>query len=618
MMAYARRYADRTYEEYRQKLSAEFRRQQFLSNSLISLGAATLGIATFGGGRDGIVATALAGGTGYALGTWNTSKPRSHIYVEGMNALSCAKSAIRPLTFSKGELDDMEDLREGLQAAIWDVASAVSGVSGYLAAVQTDPKEKDTELVGTAGQVLADVQPMLSRAAEAYVKSQSLTAAVEGAGESLEVTVDRIRGEVTGAIEGTRADLVTLPKLISSLSDYTQVFVPGVDLAAVLSGRLTPGDQTDATITAIGDTSGVTQSNRVVDNGGKPATPQLEQAEKLIDPRFLLAREIGELRGAIAKLGTYTSQLIGWVDQVKSQQVAATLDGCGIDAKALGGSLSLSRSVVTLMPNRTQRVNVTIRGGTLPYSHALETVPTPGINVEIRGDTVSVFATEDIVPGESYRVEIRDATAATIMLTIRVDKEEKSNGASEKTPGTPGNETGGTHTPQAVLRPHGLIGDEVRLLATNGVKRTRVQASLCTPDPPPEYDQADRRDGIFGKRTRFRIREFLLAIDERARAMKEPPELSSSDIEALSQEGVEECGPNIMNFYERNLTENEVCRVRVKLGLAADPRILDQDVRIEIFSLDNAADPEAREFRQLNEALFAQIGERAPGVEVCE
>lgn len=255
-MAYARRYADRTYEEYRQKLSAEFRRQQFLSNSLISLGAATLGIATFGGGRDGIVATALAGGTGYALGTWDTSRPRSHIYVEGMNALSCAKSAISPLTFSKGELDDLKDLREGLQAAIRDVASAVSGVSGYLAAVQTDPKEKDTELVGTAGQVLADVQPMLSRAAEAYVKSRSLTAVVEGAGESLEVAVDRIRGEVTGAIEGTRADLVTLPKLISSLSDYTQVFAPGVDLAAVLSGRLTPGDQTDATITAIGDTSG--------------------------------------------------------------------------------------------------------------------------------------------------------------------------------------------------------------------------------------------------------------------------------------------------------------------------------------------------------------------------
>ena len=365
--------------------------------------------------------------------------------------------------------------------------------------------------------------------------------------------------------------------------------------------------------------SGATQSNRVVDNSGKPATPQLEQAEKLIDPRFLLAREIGELRGAIAKLGTYTSQLIGWVDQVKSQQVAATLDGCGIDAKALGGSLSLSRSVVTLMPNRTQRVNVTIRGGTLPYSHALETVPTPGINVETRGDTVSVFATEDIVPGESYRVEIRDATAATIMLTIRVDKKEKSNGASENPPGTLGNETGGTGTLQAVLRPHGLIGeDEVRLLATDEVKRTRVQASLCTPDPPPEYDRADRRDGIFGKRTRFRIREFLLANDERARAMKGPPELSSSDIQALSQEGVEECGPNIMNFYEKNLTEKEVCRVRVKLGLAAEPRVLDEDVRIEIFSLDDAADPSAREFRQLNEALFAQIGELAPGAEACE
>ena len=298
-IAYARRYADRAYEEYRQKLSAEYQRQQALSNSLISLGAATVGIATFGGGRDGIVATALAGGTGYTLGTWDTSRRRPHIYVEGMKALSCAKTAIRPLTFSDGELADLKNLREKLQASIEEVTSAVSDVSGYLAAVQTNPKERNTELVRTAEQVLTDVQPVLSRTTEAYVKSQSLTAAVKGAGASLEVTVDRIRGEVTGAIEGTRADLASLPKLISSLSDYAEVFAPGVDLAAILSGRLTSGGQEDDGIAGIDEAAGSTQSSRE-----KKQRRQSDKADTTEDPRFLLAKAIGDLRGAVAALGT--------------------------------------------------------------------------------------------------------------------------------------------------------------------------------------------------------------------------------------------------------------------------------------------------------------------------
>ena len=126
---------------------------------------------------------------------------------------------------------------------------------------------------------------------------------------------------------------------------------------------------------------------------------------------------------------------------MKSQQVAATLDGCGIDAGALGGSLSLSRSVVILPPNETHRANVAIRGGTLPYSHALETEPAPGINVSIRGDTVSVFATEQTVPGKSYRVEIRDAAGAAVTLTIRVREKEDAEGDSGHSPGAgcPGN-----------------------------------------------------------------------------------------------------------------------------------------------------------------------------------
>ena len=616
---YARRYADRTFEEYRQKLSAEVQRQQLLSNSLISLGAATLGIATFGGGRDGIVATALAGGTGYALGTWDTSRQRPHIYVEGMKALSCAKSAIRPLTFSKDGLEDLKGLRNKQQASIGKVASTVAGVSSYLAAVQTDSREKDTELVGTAEQVLADVEPVLSRATEAYVKSQSLTAAVEGAGGSLEVTVDRIRGEVTGALEGTRADLASLPKLISSLSDYAQPFAPGVDLAALLSGRLTPAETDPIERMSMSEVLGTLERSRGDDDGESRDPKKQDQADSPLDWRFLLATEIGTLRGAVAELGTYTSQLIGWVDQVKAQQVAATLDGCGIEAKALAGSLSLSRSVVTLAPKKAQRVNVTIKGGTLPYSHALENEPAPGINVSTRGDTVSVFATDQTMPGESYRVEVRDATGATVTLTIRVRKEEKTNGTSGNSPGAGNGETAGPNNRQISLMPYGLSGeDEVRLLATNHAKRTRVQRSLCTPDSPPTYDPADRRDGEFGPRTRFRIREFLLANEEQERAMKDPPELIGADIELLTRENAEQCRTNVMNFYEKSLTKMEICQVRVKLGLAAEPPVLDHIVRMAIFSLEDAADQNARDFRQLNEALFAQIGNLEPGVEVCE
>ena len=614
-IAYAHRYADRTYEEYRRKLSAEFERQQLLSNSLISIGAATLGVAAFRGSRDAIVATALAGGTGYALGTWDTSKPRSYIYVEGMQALSCAKSAIRPLTFSEGresELENLKNLRKQLQSSIVQVASAVSKVSGYLAVVQTDPKDQNTELVRTAEQELVDVQPLLSRATEAYVKSQSLTAAVGGAGESLEVTVDRIRAEVTGAIEGTRADLASLPKLISNLSNYADVFAPGVDLAAILSGRLTPSDQEDDSIDRVDEATGKTQSSRERRDG------EPKETDKMTDPRFLLAKAIGELRGAVVLLGTYSAQLIGWVDQVKSDQVEATLDGCGIDAKALGRSLSLSRSVVILPPNETRRANISIKGGTLPYSHALETEPAPGINVSTRGDTISVFATEQTVPGKAYRVEVRDAAGATATLTIRIHEKEDAKDEGEDPREAPADGTNGAANPQVLQRPHGLIGqDEVRLLATHRAQRIRVQRSLCTPEQPPAYDPKDRLDGEFGTRTRFRIREFLLATNEETRAKKEPPELSSANIETLSQENTEECGANIMNFYEKALTDKEICQLRVKLELGAEPRVLDDNVRIGIFSLADAVDTKARDLRQLNKALFDQISALPPDTQVC-
>ena len=81
---------------------------------------------------------------------------------------------------------------------------------------------------------------------------------------------------------------------------------------------------------------------------------------------------------------------------------------------------------------------------------------------------------------------------------------------------------------------------------------------------------------------------------------------------------MDECGTNVMNFYEKGLTDKEVCQVRVKLGLNAEPRILDDDVRITIFSMADAADPIARELRQLNEALFAQISALPLGAEACD
>ena len=200
----ARHYAERTYHEYRRQVSAEYDRQQLLSTSLIGVGAAVLGLAAFDAGTDAIVAAALAGGTGYTIGTWNTSRPRLHIYVEGMSALVCAKRAMQPLALSKTEREALKTDHERIVERGDEVATAAGAVTHALAAaLAVTGRESDVTL--TAQKMLDGVESALNRGNSAYVKGHSLLQASDSAGADLEDAVDKIRPDyVPCAVERHR------------------------------------------------------------------------------------------------------------------------------------------------------------------------------------------------------------------------------------------------------------------------------------------------------------------------------------------------------------------------------------------------------------------------------
>ncbi len=401
-LAYA--YANRTQDAYQAKMSEEFERQRLLSGGLITLGAAALGLAAFDVHRDVLVGAALVGGTGYALGTWNSNQGRLGIYLEGMKATACAKAAVAPLRLDDGQLRTLRDEIAAATAAANDVADAAGDVSSALSiagAAETAP----SELTRSAESELAAVPATLSKAGDLLTQAASLERRVGNAGSMLESRVDDIVRLVTGALNGTLADLAQLPKVIAGLSDYANVFAPGLDLGVALSNKV-KAPQGAAQLPR----SPTTESTSV----SRLSVPDTSAGQ--------LAAALGNLRAQTLRLSVRLPRLAGLVEPMSATEAKAALAGCGVDTDKAGAAMKLGRTTVQFVAGVAGTSIVPVTGGTLPLQVAFLDLPVKGITATVPPASRAVVLVADTgtAAGSSYRLNVSDAAGATAVVTVQV------------------------------------------------------------------------------------------------------------------------------------------------------------------------------------------------------
>jgi len=413
---YAWRYADNTYESYEAKLSQEFSRQQFLSGGLLTLGAAIIGMAVGHANNYWMAGTALTAGTIYQLGTWNSSKDRLGIYIEGMKAVSCAQSAVEPLRIGAGGIANIQNDEARVREDIEHAAKAAGKVMTWLAIVGDQNRQNPSSLERKAESELASMGVLFKKGNDAISHAARLEQGVQEAGGLLENTLKDIRTSVDAALNGTLADLSNLPKFISNLSASASMFAPGLDLDSVFKG-------------AVAATNVASKKGGLLMGSPESGSPLDAVREAPIDPVLKLAGALGDLSSRHTLLAASISRLKGTLGKAAPSQsrVRNSLAGCGIDLEKLNLGLHLDRSAVAFKAGIAGISMVTLSGGTLPYAASFVDLPAPkGISFSLSREVLMVSATGDTEVGNSTQVKVADSAGSTAFLTISVEDKTAS------------------------------------------------------------------------------------------------------------------------------------------------------------------------------------------------
>jgi hypothetical protein len=426
-LARALAYADNTFDAYDAKLAEEFTRQQLVSGSLLTLGAVTLGLAAGHAHRDAYLTTALTGGLVYQLGTWNSNKDRLGIYVEGMKAIACAKSAVAPLVVGATTLESVQAREKEVLSQVRKVSSAAGRVVRWLSIVgSTHPEGATSQLEKAAQDELAQQASALKRANDALSRASGLRVRVDGAGNQLNAHIDQIRRAISLALNGTLSDLAQLRGVIQSLSDYASIFAEGLDLRGAAKNEVAAANKSIAP-------QEVTQQS-----GADPTAGEVRQ-KVLVDPVGALADSLGRLRAERQVLAAEVSILNGAVEPKSLAKLKTELSSCGVDPSKLNSALNVDRAAVSFESGTAGTSLVTISGGTLPYSASLIDLPAKGISVSAPagGSIVVITAGTDTEPGKSYVVNVGDSAGLIAAITISVNGKQSGG-----TGGASGGESG--------------------------------------------------------------------------------------------------------------------------------------------------------------------------------
>jgi len=464
-------YAERTADAYREKLSAQARLSTDGGAALITLASIVLGLAAYDVHRDAIIGGALLGGTGYAVGNWYRNAPHEAVYLGGIQAMSCAVEAIRPLAFTIEGRKSLDRALEALGAALGGLITSASAVREGV------PKVTDEKLIAAARTRLLAAESARTKADSALARGRVLQRNADSAGIALVAGVDRIRAAVDAALQQNNPRLESVTAVIGQLSRASAIFAPGLDLSGVLSTALAP-------VTAEGP------------HGG-PRARSGQETEKT-DAAALAAAELREnlarLTGAIARAESATRPVEEQLKRVEEARPIATLKRCGIADAIAAVRLALSTGVVQLVPKTASSHSIVITGGKKPYAGRFLSIPHPGIELRnpILNDSVlEIVATDQTQPGGQYAILVTDAARHTATLQVQVGSQappDDGGGGPDKS------------LDQKVEDAADTLGDTVQIGATEyRVKNAEVvdaegqkllRVALSGPGAKPDDDKA--------------------------------------------------------------------------------------------------------------------------------
>jgi len=513
---------DQQFDLYEGKVREEYDRQRQVAGSLLFIGAAVLGAAVGSAHRDVILGGALSGALVYQLGSWNTSRARPEIYVEGMKAMACAKGVVAPLRVSDSYLKKVEkQAAETSQAR--DLASRSFGeVKRWLTfVVAQQPIGQKSAIVVDAEAALAAFPAVRSQVSETAGRATALRQNVGAAGLRLEARVDDIKQLITRALNGTISDLSTLKGAIADLNGLTSVFAPGLKTDTAVRARIDAINARVAPPVEVNTESG-------------PIDEDLPASRRSVNPVAELSRALGKLAGNTSLMASRADELAHLMEEpgkVQPLQLKKDLDGCGIDVTK--GGFRIENGTLLFQAGVQRTSYVPLSGGTTPYRFALLDAPLPkGFDVSMPpGEgSVAVIAGSQVETGASFRIRVYDSTGTGGIVTVTVDGPPPSGGG--------GTERGALREPVVYPAPLPCQGQQGR----SSLQICMVQHAVGT-----AVDGAFGVDSCSRFRTHALTQRFNGLLNDSALAaittsMGLPDKPSDAQIAAaLAQRGVQKC-----------------------------------------------------------------------------
>jgi len=383
-LSYGITYANKARDAYQAAIDRNVTETNNLSSGLIGLGALIAGAAVYGAHRDTILGGALLGGTAYALGQWNTSRPRVLIYQAGVEGINCAVRAVTPLYISDSELAALGQSVVDLENRIADATDAIQAVRKESASLgASDAGRKLAE------EVIAETETRIERARTMVVSARQFMTAVRRAGPELVGAVDRISAAVDKAVLDTIPDLSAVPKVVSGLAGLAGSFAPGAGFEASIP--------------------------RALESFGAESA----RAAK-ISPR--LSDAIETLRRRSAQLATATAVVQGRLAGYDTSATTSKLADCGVTG--VETALKVNPTRIDLKTGtEASEVIVASGGASAIYSGTFLKGPPEGLSVKspLAGDrTFQIVATKSLAQPGIYPLLITDASRKEARVDIVV------------------------------------------------------------------------------------------------------------------------------------------------------------------------------------------------------
>ena len=500
-------YADSARQKYEQALIAEVKRRMDLSNGLIVLGAVTIGLVAGDARRGWVLGSAMAGGTAYTLGTWNSSDPREQIYLEGAKAMICAKDAMLPLSASTTQLMAFDQRLTALSAQITKVNNDLGTLKSLL-----PTSGADTQLLEAAQTATMAASDLLKTARKTLGAGDNLRTQRAQAGEKLVSGVQSIRNLVDNALKKTIPSLSALPGVISGLAKQANIFVPGA------------GDALAGNLTAFGKPP-----------VGAPGQQQSAGADVIAKA---LAAANNALRNALANLNRSSLELESEVSRVTAEVNAVNaarsiekLKSCGIDADT---DMHISRDRVTLTEKDTSTEYVRVTGGKKPYTARVSRKPAQiDVHSPFSGDsTVEIVGTDKTAAGMIFNVDIEDAAGNIKSVTVTITGKPAAGDEKAK-------------------------ADTVQKVSRSKADITAIQQSVCAPVTGTFNAATTLAVQIYKAETGSPAADGTINADQFAKLKQE-----NSDSK--------KCAKDRLNYYEKTLTEEDIKAIK-KLLKPAQP-----------------------------------------------